>query len=263
MKMKKALTKITALSAVLLASAGFSQITSASTVEIIDAPVTQLGLTINGSVINLKFEDAPLRQQENGGYSLSGVSENADFGITWDVEYRSNPYLFSNLTLTNFTSSTSTYNIEIDSPAASTTATKGGSVGYTLTDENGDGTATLASVGSNPLYKAFVDGTQELQLMGVSDTCTSINCISSGSATDGVSSLVTTSDLKPVATSLAFTDGVATELGITLDFTLSAGDKVNFESYFQVTPVPVPAAGWLMMTGLGLLAARKRKSISA
>lgn len=268
-KMKKTLMKTARLSALLLTSVGFSQATLASTIIDIEIP-EPLSLTITSTIAGHEqphektISVVPLTTNENGSYSSNGsyiVGNEPIFEISWEMEYRANPYIFSNFTITNFSSSASTFSLSALLPTGSfATATKGGSIGYTLTDENSDGTATLSG---SPTYRAFVDGTQELALLGVSDTCLGTGCISTSSAKDGVASLVTSATSKPVTTSLSFTDGITTNMGIDLDFTLSAGDKVTFESYFQVTPVPVPAAGWLMLTGLGFLTARKRRTISA
>ena len=57
--------------------------------------------------------------------------------------------------------------------------------------------------------------------------------------------------------------GVSTDIGILLSFDLSAGDTVTFNTRFEVTPVPVPAAIWLFGSGLlGLVGvARRRKTV--
>jgi hypothetical protein len=55
--------------------------------------------------------------------------------------------------------------------------------------------------------------------------------------------------------------GVNTSIGIHLAFDLTAGDKATFDTFFEVVPVPLPAALWLFGAGLSLLSvfARKKK----
>ena len=67
--------------------------------------------------------------------------------------------------------------------------------------------------------------------------------------------------LSPVSDGpLSHPAGVSSDIGILLDFALSAGDTVTFNTRFDVTPVPVPAAVWLFGSGLlGLVGVARRK----
>ncbi len=52
-------------------------------------------------------------------------------------------------------------------------------------------------------------------------------------------------------------------MSVQVAFDLSAESIVGITGFVEQTPVPVPAAGWLMLTGLGFLTVRKRRTISA
>jgi len=155
------------------------------------------------------------------------------------------PFITSSLTITNNSAGTQTFSllsILPVSPSIPTPTRMNGSVSGTVTDNNSDG-ATLSTDGTHPLYQGWID-----------------------------TGVVTGTALYPDAWSwpagpTSFSDSfsnlagpaVTSNIGIALNFTLTAGDSVTIDSRFEVLPVPEPASlGLVGLALVGLAAARRR-----
>ena len=123
------------------------------------------------------------------------------------------------------------------------------SASISVLDADGDGFAQVSNTGTDPIYQAFLDGDPVLNLLSDPTvlTCTLAGCIET--AIEG-----------PVSGPLLPQVGPA-EIGITLRFTLSAGDAVSGLARFEVVPEPTTAvllgAGFLMM---GVRTRRRRQA---
>jgi hypothetical protein len=174
----------------------------------------------------------------------------------WDAQWQwmgnSDPFVTNNFTLTNLSGSTQTFTITSTigivpiGPASLTS----GSIDGSITDNPTYGGATISTVSGNALYTALIDGSDYLTLLDDLYSVT-VPGSSGGSADVGPASF--TNQLGPAITS---------DIGIRIQFSLTAGDSVSFTSVFSVeeTAVPVPAAVWLFGSGLiGLVGIARRK----
>ena len=170
----------------------------------------------------------------------------------WSLSMDTDPFVTNNFTVTNNTGSTQVYSL---------TATIGvappipnglmrGSIGFSLTDNNGDG-ATLATSGASSLYRGLIDGNTARTLWDAPISFTAPFATINGNDNFGF----------PVRETAP--DPVNSDIGIAILFSLTAGDSVGFTSNFDVVPVPVPAAAWLFGSGLLVLSGvtrRRRRS---
>lgn len=119
-----------------------------------------------------------------------------------------------------------------------------GSLTITLTDMNGNG-ARIATSGSDPIYRATVDGV----------TVKTLN------ASPWVWQWSTPFDSRstvPINYNEALPPGVnpAGNLGLATTFDLSAGDAAYVSATFEVIPAPAPAA---LIAIAGLVGSRRRR----
>ena len=166
----------------------------------------------------------------------------------WSLSMDSDPFVTNNFTITNTTGSTQIYTVGTTVGVAPSIplASMQGSIGFSLTDNNGNG-ATLATSGV-PLYRAQIDGNVARTLWNSPTSFTAPFGSTSSNALFGFP----TAEVAP--------ESVDSSIGILMVFSLTSGDSVSFSSNFTVTAVPAPAALWLFGSGLlGLVAAARRK----
>lgn len=127
----------------------------------------------------------------------------------------------------------------------------GGSIQGGGTDLTGDG-VTISTASGSSIFSALIDGNTVQTLYD--DALSFSNSSAFGSV--NIASLDFGSPIPSQAGPAALTN-----IGIEIDFILSAGDSATFTSVFVVlpTPVPVPAAMWLFGSALIGLAGIKRK----
>lgn len=161
----------------------------------------------------------------------------------WSLSMDSDPFITNNFVITNTGSSTQTFTIStlLGVSPAIPNGVMNGTIGLSLTDNPGTVSgATFATSGVSSIYTASIDGNVARTLW---------NPTTSFSTTRPQSFSNNTffgSEAAPESTD--------TSIGLSIKFSLTAGDTVAVTSYFEVTPIPVPAAVWMFGTGLlGLL----------
>lgn len=201
---------------------------------------------------------------ETGVISLSSKNITGG-GITWDlgsgesvsvnsVSGNADPILgFAVAATTGAVGSTYAFAFNLPIAIEETIATKA-KVGYTLTSTTAAG-AQITDLGNKILQSWDVDTSPG----GLGSLNKNVDVGETHFHTPGPD--VTTATYEDTATivgSLAY-DLMAVQVA----FAQSADSNVGVSGFVSQTPVPVPAAGWLMLTGLGFLTVRKRRTISA
>lgn len=196
---------------------------------------------------------------EGDTYQYSGSATNSAWDFGWMLQANADPFISGNLTFTNTTASTQTFNVVLALPTVNITGSvdETASLDFILSDANGDSSATLDFSQWHGLINPLppVPTVLDLLLLGSS----TYNCSGSGPGCLAIQSPLiasqTHSEIDHVGNSID-------SIGIHIRFDLSAGDSVSLNTRWEVTPspVPVPAAVWLFGSGLiGLFATARRK----
>ena len=181
----------------------------------------------------------------------SMVSDPTQSTLTWHMMVDPDPFVQGTFSVSNDSSVTREYVVDFVlpiSPAIPNASYIAGSVSGTITDSNGDGSATVASTGGGSIYNAFIDGAP-------------IRTLLTGSSF-GVSSAFGSTNFGPESFGYPIGSltgpGASTSIALQFRFSLSAGDTASFSSIFVVNPIPAPGAMALLAIG-GLCARRRRR----
>ena len=175
-------------------------------------------------------------------YSPGAASINC-YNMTLDYD----PFFSASVDVVNNTLTTQNYTLTFTLPVSPsiTGGTKmGGSTQGGLTDANNDSVGTLSTVGANPLYYGQVDGVNVLPLFS---SPTAMNVPFQGGSTSSF-----TSAGLPGPT-LVGPASLNTSIGIQHQFSLTAGDRATFTSFFTVVAA-IPEPGTLSLLAIGGLA---------
>ncbi len=168
--------------------------------------------------------------------------------------YKTNICNFEHQNLTNTASTNQTFNVVLTLPTQLTSGTvvETGTLGLKLNDSGVDGSASLILNQWHGLINPLSPPPQlDMPLLIGSE----FNCGGIGCATilSPVSNTQTHSEINHNGEAIS-------SIGTHINFTLSAGDTVNLNTRWDVSPVPVPAAVWLFTSGLiGLFATSRFK----
>jgi hypothetical protein len=202
----------------------------------------------DGSTITWNLpSSASYTTNPDGTFTYASSLNNSTWGFVWNITVDPDPLISATLGITNNTGITKHFDILFTLPVGSpfgTPALKSGSLSATFQDLDNSGLVSLTNVN----WSGKIDGADVMSLTTFDGTCGpgSPGCIGSlGTVSDG-----------PLSST-----GVNTNIGLHLVFDLTAGDKANFTTSFEVVPVPIPAAVWLFgsgLLGLGAFARRRQ-----
>jgi len=191
------------------------------------------------------------------GWRYVGQLISSDWTLTWDCIVNEDPFIVANIQVSNNTASTQTYSnyMNLSILPVLPGSIMSGSVSAALNNTNTPFSpdATLASAGAGlSIYQAFIDP--------------SLPPPGGPPASEAVATLWNhpTSFTTPSATNQnasfapVFGPAVLSELGLRLQFTLSAFDTASVTGIFQVEAIPGPA-GLSAFAIFGLLSAGRRR----
>lgn len=194
--------------------------------------------TITGNDLNLTGPDS------SDLFATSGNQQTAMWMYNWNLTLDPDPVIAGSFSLTNLTANdvdvSVLFHLPVNSPFAP--GLQSGSFDGSFKDENLSGSASLQNV----TWNGLIDGNPTYDIVAFGASCSSNPAGCTGS--------MFSSDPDPEL----YGPGVSHSIGTEIAFTLSVGDTATFNSTFEVTPVPAPAAAILFGTGLlALMGLRK------
>lgn len=144
------------------------------------------------------------------------------------------------------------------SPALTGAITSSAFLNVGLTDVNGDGAIVRPLAGEQYMLRSF-------DTFGTGSSSDSI----SKNVDVGTALQIFAGSFPPVASQIYSATGAlncviaCTAMGARMSFVLSAGDNMSFNGLIQQTQVPVPAAFWLLGSGVAGLLGLRRRRVSA
>jgi hypothetical protein len=188
------------------------------------------------------------------GYKVSDVTYSPSGAIVhaYNMTMGYDPFISASVDVVNNTALTQTYTLIFTlpiSPPITPGSRIGGSTQGGLTDANNDGVGTLSTVGpGTALYYGQIDGADVLPLFP--DPNSLSVPFRGGSASESTSAGLPGPTI-PGPSAL-------TSIGIKHEFSLTAGDRATFTSFFDVEAVPEPGSLSLLAVGGLIMAFRRR-----
>jgi len=197
----------------------------------------------------------PLIISTGTGYKVNDIGYNPSGASIFchDMTLDYDPFLSASVDVANLTGTVQTYTLIFTlpiSPSITGGTRMGGSTQGGLTDANNDGIGTLSTTGpGHSLYNGQIDGSDVLPLFPHLMT---MNVPFAGGSTSASTSAGLPGPTIPGPNALS-------SIGIKHEFTLTAGDRATFTSFFSVQAVPEPTSLSLLALGAVVLFARRRR----
>jgi hypothetical protein len=200
----------------------------------------QLGCVETGATTQRCSGSGLVMQTAAGGMRLD----------SWDIHVDGDPVVTGPVVVTNLAGVTQqfTFLFTVPTGPVGPATLTGGSVQGGMTDSNGDG-VTLSTAAGSAFYTALIDGVTH-QTLYADPQSFSAGMNLSGNVPSLAFGTPIPSQLGPA---------VAANIGLRLDFLLTAHDQASFTSNFVVEPVPEPASAALLGLGLLTLGLRARR----
>jgi hypothetical protein len=203
-----------------------------------------------------EWHPAILPDPTTGNYMINNVTYNPS-GVAnvfcHDMTVGFDPFISASVDVVNTTATTQNYTLIFSLPISPITGgtRMGGSTQGGLTDANNDGVGTLSTIGAgSALYFGEIDNADVLSLF---PNVTTVNVpFQGGSASTSTSAGLPGPTISGPASALS-------TIGIKHTFSLTAGDRATFTSFFRVEPVPEPASLGLLVMGGAVLFWRRRR----
>ncbi|MEC9374250.1 MAG: hypothetical protein VYC34_10420 [Planctomycetota bacterium] len=219
-------------------------VSAAAQAGMIEGPGLEVSLAVGGQTV-LDFTADP-DGQKGSTFSYGGLASADDWMLDWDAIADPDPFVNAGIVLTNNSGMTQTFTFTVIlpiAPAVTPASLIGGTIQGGVTGDAGGG--TVSSVGSDPIYRAIVDG----GFVGApaemfSGRSVTVGAFQSGSfnPTEAFGNMPIPSAAGPAAN---------TSIGIELRFTLTPGDQASFTSSFVLE---IPSPGALALMGLAATA---------
>lgn len=176
---------------------------------------------------------------ETNQFASTGSINAPGFEFGWDLTTNPDPFVVGTISMLNFSPTTQNFTlsyIQPVNPTLNAPTISEGSIEIGVQNVNGGPTAVLSTAGSTPIYQAMIDGVTQNTLLNSTTL--------SASTSQGL-----------VSTSAAFGPlfggpAVMSDIGIEVNFSLTAFDLASGSVYYSVIPEP----STVITTGLGLLA---------
>lgn len=197
----------------------------------------------DGSTTANDWIQIPLDDQ--GFFDAQGTSVTDLWEIDWGLNGDADPVVNSNFTVLNTMATTQDFNVTVSVPvfpAITGASVTSGSVGLTVTDNNGNG-ATLSdrAVNTASIYRSIIDGSTHVTLFDEPYSLVA-PAFGSNNASDDFGLPGVTYPGPPALSTI----------GIQTQFSLSGRDSAGVTATFTLLPVPEPST-WAL-AGLGLAA---------
>lgn len=194
--------------------------------------------------------DVVYMENMDGTYTYMGndsivMMSDPVWDYSWALLADTDPFIAGTFMVTNTSTTAQTFDITFSLPIspAFTNGLMTGSLSASFFDLDNSGEASLVLND----WDGLIDGTSQMSLFAFAGPCFGVGC---------------SVDIAEITQGPTFYGGdVNSTIGIHMNFTLSSGDSVTFDTRFEVNPVPLPAAVWLFGAGLlGLIGIARRKS---
>jgi|GEM_PF-1250616 len=222
---------ITALSVTLVPAASAS---------IIGLPAFEITLASSGSTSEtISGSNLGLSTMPDGTFTSIGThtSLSGDADYTWDLLIDPDPTIGGTFSFTNLLSTAKDYNLSFSLPVGTAflPAMVNGHFAGAVADSDGSGNAFLNDI----IWSGLIDGAFVMGSGPASLGCAAIGCTTTNPTTY----------LGPTH----YSPGVSGNIATNISFTLSAGDKVSFNTFFDVSSIPEPGT-LTLLAGLPILA---------